>query len=80
MQQGYYRPNLQKDYTDHARKCDSCERHADVSPQSFQKWGLDILGPLPIVLAQKKFLIIGSDYFSKWIKAKPLAHIQECDI
>ncbi|XP_063950861.1 uncharacterized protein LOC135153043 [Daucus carota subsp. sativus] len=33
------------------------------------------LGAFPLASAQKKFLIVAIDYFTKWIEAKPLAKI-----
>ena len=44
-------------------------------PWPFAQWGLDILGPFPIGTRQKKFLVVMIDYFTKWVKAKPLAKI-----
>ncbi|KAA3456871.1 rve domain-containing protein/RVT_3 domain-containing protein [Gossypium australe] len=38
----------------------------------FLTWGIDILGPFPIAIAQKKFIVVAVDYFSKWVEAKAL--------
>ncbi|XP_074363525.1 uncharacterized protein LOC141704106 [Apium graveolens] len=38
-------------------------------------WGMDILGLFPMATAQRKFLIVAIDYFTKWIEAKPLTKI-----
>ena len=38
---------------------------------------MDIVGPLPQALGNKKFLIVATDYFTKWIEAEPLSHIRE---
>ena len=35
------------------------------------------MGPFPIVLRQLKFLIVGIDYFTKWVEAEALATITE---
>ena len=35
------------------------------------------MGPFPIVVRQLKFLIVGIDYFIKWVEAKALATITE---
>ncbi|XP_075494717.1 uncharacterized protein LOC142532281 [Primulina tabacum] len=32
----------------------------------FDQWGMDIVGPFPVARAQKKFLLVAVDYFSKW--------------
>ncbi|MCI65872.1 gypsy retrotransposon integrase-like protein, partial [Trifolium medium] len=42
------------------------------SPWPFAWWGLDILGPFTTGLAQSKYLIVGVDYFTKWVEAEPL--------
>ena len=37
------------------------------------------MGPLPRAQGNKKFLIVATDYFTKWIEAEPLSHIREAD-
>ena len=39
----------------------------------FAQWELDILGPFPLGTSQMKFLVVGIDYFTKWVEAEPLA-------
>ena len=46
----------------------------------FTQWGLDIMGPFPIAMWQLKFLVIGINYFTKWVKAEPLAIIIEKNV
>ncbi|GJZ81826.1 reverse transcriptase domain-containing protein [Tanacetum coccineum] len=65
----------------------SCSMHADTrsmekltpitSPWPFHKLGIDIAGPFSEGLGKVKFLIMVIDYFTKWIKAKPVATITE---
>ncbi|MCI90107.1 gypsy retrotransposon integrase-like protein, partial [Trifolium medium] len=45
------------------------------SPWPFAWWGMDILGPFTTGLAHSKYLIVGFDYFIKWVEAEPLANI-----
>jgi transposase InsO family protein len=40
-----------------------------------QRWGLDLLGPLPPAQGNLRYVVVAVDYFSKWIEAKPLATI-----
>jgi hypothetical protein len=40
-----------------------------------QRWGLDLLGPLPPAQGNLKYVAVAVEYFSKWIEAKPLATI-----
>ena len=46
----------------------------------FSQWGLDIMGPFSVAARQLKFLIIGIDYFTKWVEAKSLATIIEKNV
>ena len=89
LRQGYYWPTMLKDATELVKNCKTCQEHAQIShlpsepltlitsPWPFQWWGLDILGPLPIGNGQCKFIVIGVDYFTKWVEAEPLATITE---
>ena len=89
LRKGYYWPTVLKDATKLFKKCRICQEHAKIShlpaepltsiisPWPFQQWELDILGPLPLGRGQCKFAIIGVDYFTKWVEAKPLATITE---
>jgi transposase InsO family protein len=40
-----------------------------------QRWGLDLLGPLPPTQGNLKYVVVAVEYFSKSIEAKPLATI-----
>lgn len=56
LRQGYYWPTLQKDASDFVRRCDRCQRNANIQrrpstpltsisvPWPFSQWGIDILG------------------------------------
>ena len=46
----------------------------------FAQWGLDILGPFPIGTRQMKFLVVGIDYFTKWVDVEPLASITQQNV
>ncbi|XP_042460623.1 uncharacterized protein LOC122044154 [Zingiber officinale] len=50
---------------------------AEDAEYILQEWGMDIVGPFPMVTGQRKFLLIAVDYFSKWVKVEPLAKITE---
>ena len=49
------------------------------SPWPFAQWGLDIIGPFPKAMGNKRYLLVGTDYFTKWVKAEPLANIRDAD-
>ena len=46
-----------------------------TAPWPFAQWGLDIIGSFPTIMRQPKFLVVGIDYFTKWVEAKALATI-----
>ena len=83
--QGYWWPNMQREVLEYVRKCDQCQRFASnihqpggiLNPLSslwpFAQWGLDIVRPFPKVVGNKKYLLVGKDYFTKWVEAEPLA-------
>ena len=48
-----------------------------TAPWPFAQWGLDIMGPFPTAVRQLKFLVVGIDYFTKWVEAEALATITE---
>ncbi|XP_019171927.1 PREDICTED: uncharacterized protein K02A2.6-like [Ipomoea nil] len=43
----------------------------------FAKWGIDLLGSLPVAPGGLKFCVVAIDYFTKWVEAEPLATITE---
>ncbi|KAL0444192.1 UNVERIFIED_CONTAM: hypothetical protein Slati_2141900 [Sesamum latifolium] len=54
--------------------------HYDVVPCPFIQWGIDIVGPFPLAMGQRKFLLVAIDYFTKWVEAEPLARIPEGEV
>ena len=82
---------MQREALEYIRKCDQCQRFAPSihqpggilnplsSPWPFAQWGLDIVRPFPKAVGNKKYLLVGTDYFTKWVEAKPLANIRNVD-
>ena len=83
---------MQKEAQEYVKKCDQCQRFAPnihqpggvlnplSSPWLFAQWGLDIVGPFPKAVGNKKYLLVCMDYFTKWAEAKPLANIKDVDV
>lgn len=38
----------------------------------FAVWGIDLIGSLPTITRGIKYAIVAIDYFTKWVKTKPL--------
>ena len=83
---------MQREAHEYIKKCNQCQRFASnihqprktlnplSSPWPFIQWSLDIVGPFSKAVGNKRFLVVGIDYFTKWIKAKPLANIKNVDV
>ena len=90
--QGYYWPTMKSDVADYVKKCDPYQRMSPIlkspvqdlvsisSPWPFAQWGIDIVGLLPTAPAQKKLLLVATDYFSKWIEAEAFSTIKDRDV
>ena len=50
------------------------------SPWPFAHWGLDIVGPFPRAIGNRRFVLIAMDYFTKWVEAEALANIRDVDV
>ena len=44
------------------------------------KYSMDIVGPFPRASGQRKFLLILTDYFTKWVEAEAFAEIKDSDV
>ena len=83
---------MRVDAAAYVKKCYRCQWQAPIlrmsaqdlatvtSPWPFAKWGINIIGPLPTTPAQKKLLLVATDYFSKWIEAKAFTSIKDKDV
>ena len=83
---------MQKDAEAYVKKCEQCQRFAPLihqpvadlnpvsSPWPFAQWGMDLVGKLPQATGQRKYLLVATDYFTKWIEAEPLAKIRDVDV
>ncbi|GKV14629.1 hypothetical protein SLEP1_g25472 [Rubroshorea leprosula] len=46
-----------------------------ITPWPFAQWGLDLLGPFIKGVGGVTHLIVGVDYFTKWVEARPLSSL-----
>ena len=82
---------MQKEAQEYVKKCDQCQKFAPnihqpggvlnllSSPWPFAQWGLDIVGPFHNAARNKRYLLLDTDYFTKWVVAEPLANIRDVD-
>jgi ribonuclease HI len=91
LTQGYWWPYMQKDAMTYVKKCYKCQRFSHsihqpaakllplVSPWPFAQWGMDLVSPLPKATGNRRWLIVATNYFTKWVEAEPLANIRDKD-
>ena len=73
------------------KKCDQCQRFVPnihqsgrilnplSSPWPFAQWDLEIVKPFPKATGNKRYLLVVTDYFTKWVEAEPLVNIRNVD-
>jgi ribonuclease HI len=81
FRQGFYWPKAASDAAELVQKCARDQKQPSFLTQliqptwPLQRWGLDLLGPLPPAQGNLRYVVVAVEYFSKWIEAKPLATI-----
>nr|XP_033508278.1 uncharacterized protein LOC117273270 [Nicotiana tomentosiformis] len=83
---------MEKDAKDFVRKCNECQRHSPMiyqpekmlhlvlSPWPFIKWGMDIVNPLPWAHGKAQYILLMTDYFSKWVEAQAFGKVREKEV
>ncbi|CAL8174771.1 unnamed protein product [Prunus armeniaca] len=80
---GSFWPTMMKDCIDYYKGCEACQRHGPiqqaplvpmnpvVKPWPFRGWAMDLIGKIyPASSKQHCFIIVATDYFTKWVEAK----------
>jgi len=87
VQSRFYWPGQRKDVEDWCRTCTRCAsrkspthpNHAPLQSEltgtPMQRVAMDILGPLPETDRHNMYILVISDYFTKWSEAIPLPNI-----
>uniref|UniRef100_A0A2N9HYI3 Integrase catalytic domain-containing protein n=1 Tax=Fagus sylvatica TaxID=28930 RepID=A0A2N9HYI3_FAGSY len=81
---GYYWPTMKKDTADFVKSCHTCQLQANLihthptslqnmaTPWPFHTWGLDLIGPINPASGGYIWILVATEYFSKWVEAIPL--------
>ena len=81
---GYYWPTMKKDAADFVKTCHTCQVQANLihthptslqnmaTPWPFHTWGLDLIDPINPASGGYIWILVATEYFTKWIEAIPL--------
>ena len=77
----FYWPRVRSEVEDYCRVCKLCAGKKDPTPHSraplrsipvgseFERVAVDVMGPLPLTESGNKFIVVFSDYLTKWPEA-----------
>ena len=82
---------MQRAAQDYVKKCNQCQKYTPnihqprgvlnpfSSPCPFAHWGLDIVGPFLRAAGNRRWLLVRTDYFTKWVETEPLSNIKDAN-
>jgi hypothetical protein len=90
---GFYWPAMINDCFRYYKGCESCQKFRDVQldlvamlhpiikPWPFRSWALDFVGLIHLASSKgHRFVLVTTDYFTKWTKAVPLKNMMHIDV
>jgi hypothetical protein len=88
-----YWPSMLKDCFRYYKGCEECQKfgrvqavsatmlHPVLNPWPFGGWGLDFIGEIhPASSKGHRFVLVATDYFSKWVEAVPLKNMTHREV
>eukprot|EP00253_Pinus_taeda_P021739 PITA_21739 len=89
LQADYYWPTLHQDVRRYISQCVRCQRMGKPTPRDemplqpqvtfepFEKWGMDFVGPMNPPSKQRSYIIVCTDYLTKWAETKAIKATKE---
>jgi hypothetical protein len=84
----YFWPTMLEDCFTYYRDCQKCQKFGSVqrvpasamnpiiNPWPFRGWGIDLIGQIyPPSSKNHKFILVATDYFTKWVEVIPLKNV-----
>ena len=76
----YYWDQMYRDIKEYVKTCEQCQRqgksrrkeplHPIKIGQAFERIGIDLVGPLPITTLKNRYIIVATDYLTRWPEAQ----------
>ena len=76
----YYWDQMYRDIKEYVRTCEECQKrlkskrkeplHPIQVGRAFERIGIDLVGPLPITQQQNRYIIVATDYLTRWPEAR----------
>jgi len=90
---GYSWPIILEDFFKYFKGCQGCQKFGNiqrapasamnpiVKPWPFRGWAIDLIGQIyPPSNKGHKFILVATDYFTKWVEAIPLKKVTSANI
>lgn len=86
----YYWPQMFHDVRQYVRTCDECQRrgknrrteplHPIKVGQPFDRLGMDIVGPLPKTKQGNMYIVVATEYLTKWPEARAIPNAKASSV
>ena len=90
LSERYYWPGMAKDVNQYIVACYQCqikklmqkinELHPIPPSRLFDRWGVDVVGLLPVTLKGNRYIIVAVKYLFKWQEAKAVTEANALSI
>jgi hypothetical protein len=90
---GYYWPAILEDCFKYFKGCQECQKFGNIQrapasamnpiikPWPFRGWAIDLIGQIyPPSSKGHKFILVATDYFTKWVEAIPLKKVTSANM
>ena len=86
----YYWPQMYADARKYVQTCDECQRrgknkrneplHPIKVGQPFDRLGMDIVGPLPKTIRGNMYIVVATEYLTKWPEARAIPNAKASSV
>ena len=84
MKKRYTWEGMYRDIKEYTQTCWECQQRGTARQNNmkrtipptdmFERWGIDIVGPLPQTEDGNRYIVVAMDYFTRWPEARPLRY------